>query len=65
MSSTGIFCMFCIFLRIYILFDSVKLNDYCTVYSYTSCAYISIFASLSQLPCHKGFSASLKISPSY
>ena len=32
MSSTGIFCMFCIFLRIYILFDSVKLNDYCTVY---------------------------------
>jgi len=30
-----------------------------------SCAYISALASSSQLPCYKGFSASLKISLSY
>jgi len=32
---------------------------------YTSHTYISALASLSQLPHHKGFSASLKISLSY
>jgi len=30
-----------------------------------SCAYISVLASSSQLPHHKGFSASFKISASY
>jgi len=43
--------------------DFVKLNKYYTVY--TSRACISALASSSQLPRHKGFSASFKISPLY